>query len=185
MDQTTIDENKKLLAFLYLADDDLRWAAIYAHALLENEGHKNVKERYSPRTNALDLALVVSYSRPFKFNRGFQSVRKHMDKFVKEYDVKEKQLHDHIISLRDQEYAHSDAETNVIEVLVHGEFIYSRKLVRGRLSFELIHQLADMIDKLHSMIDTRSKELRKLLAECTPKTKNEMPFMCCLTRRSS
>jgi hypothetical protein len=50
---------------------------------------------------------LIDYAKPFKESRG-KEIRSHFTKFPSEFSDTDKQLHDRIITLRDQFLAHSD-----------------------------------------------------------------------------
>ena len=70
----------------------------------------------TPVQNALNIAVIISYARNFKKSHGFEVAKKINDELISTFTVVENELHKEILNYRDQEYAHSDALPNDIQV---------------------------------------------------------------------
>lgn len=69
------DEARNELAFLYLAIEEMKEASEYIKAILKHEWVLEGGKHASPEVRALDIALLITYSRPFSKNYGFKNSR--------------------------------------------------------------------------------------------------------------
>jgi hypothetical protein len=108
--QDTTDEGKqKLYERLYVAAEDLGLARQYAQHLLKKGWHSAPWERRGSiymQQSAFVTALVVSYARAFTRSRGWPKLP---DGFLPE-DQAATELHEWLIGLRHEGYAHSDSK---------------------------------------------------------------------------
>ncbi|QQS37081.1 MAG: hypothetical protein IPM56_03765 [Ignavibacteriales bacterium] len=107
--------------------------------------------------NSLNLAIVISYARNFKKSFGFNN--KINTDLVKYFSDEENELHKKVIEWRDQEYAHSDALPNDIQIYIDGG--YSRRVVRQLLEMKQLEMLKEMVNKIRNEIETQIKVLTK------------------------
>ena len=163
MNEEQMDQTKKRLSFLYIAREELIEARRYAAAQLKSEWFINGGQHESPEVKALDLSLIISYARPFKQNYGFGNVQDLLDEASKHFDSEETSLHDEIIALRDQEYAHSDAEANDVDIYLDDMFEYSKKVIRVPLDRTMVNHISQMVGKLVASFDKQINELRQEL----------------------
>jgi hypothetical protein len=159
------DENQKRLAFLYLAKEELGETVRFAGALLKKEWCIDGGEHSSPESKALDIALVITYSRPFKKNYGFGTVAPLMNRAMDNFTPNQLELHDRIINARDREYAHADAEANDIEVYFDDWFAFSKCVTREPLQQFEIKSLIEMCRILIVSIDEQINEIRSTLTD--------------------
>lgn len=158
-------DTQQILAFTYIAIDELSEAHQYANALLKSGLLQEHSEDCSPAHRALDLALIVSYARPFTKCRGYGHVKPARDKALTSLSPDELELHKRIMSARDKEYAHSDADANDIIVFTDGIFQYGKRLIRSPLTATQVNQLSTMINKLMKSFNTQSEEFRACLIQ--------------------
>lgn len=156
----------KTLSFLYVAREELRESREFANVLLKSGLLEQHTEDPSAKHRALDLALVVSYARPFGSNFGYGRVEENKKRALAVLNPDETNLHALVMRLRDREYAHSDAEANDVEVHMDDMFLYSKRIVRWPLGIDQVRQLAVMTDKLVVSFDLQSEELRQFLVSC-------------------
>ncbi len=112
---------------------------------------------------ALTTALVVSYSRPFINSRGQSEIA---DKTVpavllRSLTSKERVMHEEILSIRNKEVAHADADIFEISIRLfkdgHGVIF---KNVRSPFTQRELKLILKMIEKLEKSFDLRCEELR-------------------------
>lgn len=132
------------IAFLLMIADDLREVRDFINASLADHPESADVRDCSPTQKALDLAVIITYGRVFKNNRGFRDVRPLLEAMLVEFTDEQRKLHDETIAARDQEYAHSDAEVNDITVYKGGLFQASRRVIRQPLSHAKLRLLHDM-----------------------------------------
>ena len=68
--------------------------------------------------DALMIALVVGYARPFSNNRITDTAGELPGRFLKGLTPSQRNLHERLLELRNQEFAHSDPEPPSVEVEV-------------------------------------------------------------------
>jgi hypothetical protein len=106
---------KECLLFqrLYISREDLRFAEGFATHLLKKGWHFAAWER---RRNiyiqqaAFTSAFVTSYTRPFTQSKGWPTFPSRLVKYTKP----EAELHEHLLVLRHQIYAHSDSSRHKV-----------------------------------------------------------------------
>ena len=69
--------------------------------------------------DALMTALIVGYGRPFSANKSGDTLPCLPDRFLKNLTPSQRMLHDDLLALRNQQFAHSDPEPAKVEVTVH------------------------------------------------------------------
>ena len=133
---------------------DLERAASYAEQILSD--YANESGETSEKHFALDLALRVSYSRPFSRNRrgedGDVAPRLYeYDQPPPVYDDCEISLHEEVYDSRNEVYAHSDPKSYDLDVWVkqNGISTLSETPHLRTLSRQEIDMLKKMIAKLH------------------------------------
>jgi hypothetical protein len=154
------DENQKRLAFLYLAKEEFGEAIKFAGALLKKKWFVDGGEHSSYEARALDIAIVITYSRPFKKNYGFGTVDLIMNRAMNKFTRSQRELHEIIINARDREYAHADAEANDIEVYFDDMFAFSKRVTREPIQQFEIKLLIEMCRILITSINEQINEVR-------------------------
>jgi hypothetical protein len=160
---------RKLLKRLIISHQDLDHAKRYADLILKLGLHKSDEEgdRYLHR--GLNVALVVSYWRPFSDNEGSADTHPRLpDKFISGYSPTEEALHKEVRNLRNKAFAHSDAEAHGVRIHVR-EFLGSKTVfpvgwnAHIPLSDERTKQLLGMINKLLARISEEQIRIQRLL----------------------
>src|ERR1044071_849943 len=121
---------------------------------------------------ALETALVVSYARPFSGNRGAPDVTRDMpDELLSDLTPEQRRVHDHIVELRNKEFAHSDAERSDVNVFV-GRWADGRPLAspvsnvtRAPLRIDELRTLDTLFEHWHVQI---YDEMRRIESGLTP-----------------
>ena len=144
-----------LLAYLYLlrnefweVNDFINTLKVYKQFVLDVRESKQIQ-------NALNIAIHISYARNFKKSFGFNN--KINNDLIKYFSDEENELHKKIIEWRDQEYAHSDALPNDIQIYIDGG--YSRRVVRQLFEMEQLEMLKEMVTKIRNNIESQIEVL--------------------------
>jgi hypothetical protein len=151
------------LGFLYLAKEEFGEVIRYGGALLKKEWVIDGGEHASLEAKALDVALVVTYSRPFKRNYGFGDVKPMMQRAMNSYSSVQRELHDRIIEMRDREYAHADSDAHDVQVYFNELFTFSKQVTREPIQHFEIKMLIQMCQNLSTSIDEQIVEFRSAL----------------------
>lgn len=146
-----------LLAYLYLlrnefweVNDFINTLKVYKPFVLDVRESTQIQ-------NALNIAIVISYARNFKKSFGFNN--KINNDLIKYFSDEENELHKKIMEWRDQEYAHSDALPNDIQIYIDGG--YSRRVVRQLFEMEQLEMLKEMVTKIRNNIESQIEVLTK------------------------
>ncbi len=144
--------SKNVLPYLYLLRIEF-WEVNDFINILKNYQPFVLDVREStPVQNALNIAVVVSYARNFKKSLGYSSYNLINDELIKSFSTEERKFHQIVIEWRDQEYAHSDALQNDIQIDEDGG--YSRRVVRQLLEKGQLDMLKVMVNKIRDEIET-------------------------------
>ena len=151
--------DRSLYKRLYVAQEDLRQAASFAAYILKNAWHFYPWERRWTtymKQSAYTTAFVVSYARPFTQSRGWPRIPK---KLVP-YDQEQKALHERILTLRNEVYAHTDVENrDVRPYKILGQPSAIEMLPPMRLSKEETEKILQMIRLTNDAISIRLAQL--------------------------
>lgn len=156
------DEEEALYSKLYVSRDDFAFAKYCLGVLLKKGWHHKMLERRGTifqQQTAFTSALVVAYARPFTKSRGWPQFPSEL----KDFDLRETALHEHMLEMRHTIYAHSDSKHHTLRPQRIGKYLVHMAGVGVPITAEEAALLKQMIDKLQVAIDQR---LTKLLAEC-------------------
>ncbi|GIU19287.1 hypothetical protein TUM4644_06850 [Shewanella colwelliana] len=107
-----VDEDEfRLFNRLLLSYNDFKQAHEIASVLLESEYYNNVPENRT-LIHALNLTVIIAYSRPFKTSRGKLALKMLPQEILSEFDSEQMEIHQQILCDRDTMMAHSDADAN-------------------------------------------------------------------------
>lgn len=149
------------LARTYIYLRDFKQARSFARYMLEkNLCDKTQSEQRKLKRLAFTNSLIIAYARPFGPNRNFEkkSVSR-LKETESALDDKQIQLHQHIITLRDQAYAHSDAALSIIEDLDYSQYAPLTLAVLP-LDRAEVQGVLDLIDKWISYLELEKVRLR-------------------------
>jgi len=151
--------DRSLYKRLYVAQEDLRQAASFAAYILKNGWHFHPWERRWTtymKQSAYTTALVISYARPFTESRGWPRIPKRLVP----YDQEQKALHERILTLRNEVYAHTDVEKrDVRPSKILGRPSAIEMLPSMRLSKEETEKILQMIRLTNDAISIRLAQL--------------------------
>lgn len=146
---------------LVISGEDLDLADSFAKLMLAEDPSQGTS--ISPLLQALSIALVVSYWRPFSCNRDAGGKAKALDHSAAGFTAPEEKLHRRMEELRDKEYAHSDSERHDVRFSVGPEdsLWCSRRVAFVPLTREQVELLRGMIRKLQRMIGAKMAEVSR------------------------
>jgi archaellin len=149
---------QNILQYLYLLRNEFWEVNDFINALKNCKPFKVDVRESTTIQNALNISVVISYARNFKKSRGF-NISSINAQLTKNFSSEEIELHKMIIDWRDQEYAHSDALPNDIQICTDGG--YSRRVVRQLLEMKQLEILKVMVNKIRDEIEVQIKSLTK------------------------
>ena len=167
--QQAKEQDHSLYELLYVAQEDLGQASFYAKHLLKKGWHFVLWESRRRWTtymqqSAYTTALVAAYSRPFVQSRG----RPSLPKKLIQYSLSQKKLHESVLNLSHEVYAHSDVGSRRIRPLkINGHPSAIEFLPAMRLTKEEIEELLVMISITSSTIHARLEQLIDTVASET------------------
>jgi len=162
MNSNVIDSSNKsseenLLSYLYMLINEFWEVNDFINTLKNYKPFVLDVRESTPIQNALNIAVVISYARNFKNSYGFNNNDRINTKLIKCFSSEEDELHKKVIDWRDQEYAHSDALPNDIQIYKDGG--YSRKVVRQLLDKDQLEMLKIMVNKIRDEVECEIKSI--------------------------
>ena len=155
---------KVQLAFLYVAREELSEARRFAGAILKRVHVTDGGEHSTLEAKALDIALIVTYARPFTRNYGFNQVSIILSQAVQQLSTEQTEIHIRAIQLRDREYAHMDAQPLDVQVHFDNMFEFSKAVTREPLDPEfldgIIRTAGILLEFINRQIDILRQEYR-------------------------
>lgn len=120
---------RALLKRLVISHFDFAEARQFLFKLTGKDGETAPAIEDKQSSKALRTALVVSYSRPFSGNRAGDGTQADLPaSFLKSLTKEQRVVHDRILALRNQEFAHSDSERAEVRIWV-GQWPDGRPMV--------------------------------------------------------
>ena len=152
---------------LWIGQQDLREAEAAIRQILLLRLRRSTRKRgYHPLLTALNVAVLVSYSRPFVNSRGSSRLADKIlpGQLLRSYSRDERQLHDQLLAMRNHEVAHSDPEVLGLQLqLVQGGDVGFSRIPREPLTRIELRRLGRMIHKLQNAIADLCADLRQQL----------------------
>ncbi len=167
--QEAKEQDHSLYELLYVAQEDLDQASFYARHLLKKGWHFVLWESRRRWTtymqqSAYTTALVVAYSRPFVESRGWPKFPRRLI----QYSPNQKKLHESVLNLRHEVYAHSNVGSRRIRPMkINGHPSAIEFLPAMRLTKEETEDLLEMISITRSTIHARLEKLIDTVASET------------------
>lgn len=119
---STIDRrslhDRALFKRLVISHFDLTGARQFLSRLRGENGETVPQSSDTIQRDALMTALIVGYGRPFSDNRRGDVSSRLPDRFLDGLTPEQRSLHERILELRNQEFAHSDPEPADVSVTV-------------------------------------------------------------------
>ncbi|GAA4823125.1 hypothetical protein GCM10011365_25590 [Marinicella pacifica] len=169
-----VDEDEfRLFNRLLLSYNDFKQAHEIASVLLESGYYDNVPENRT-LILALNLTVIIAYSRPFKTSRGKLVLKTLPKEILSAFDSEQMEVHQQILYDRDTMMAHSDAGANdvVPKVLELG----NRKiLVPMNASPYATPLLRDVMEKVATMAYELQERTFEMRMEIEPRIIDKLP----------
>lgn len=151
------DKDRALYKRLVLSIADLEEAGSFVHRLLGRGASADAPPLDGTARKALQIALIVSYSRPFSTNRKTRDVQPTLPAaFLDQLTERQRTLHHRLKTLRDQEFAHTDPMPADVTVRVaarpdgtpHASVLRAGSSTRAQIQDDELQQIEDLIDSL-------------------------------------
>jgi len=162
----TLQPQLRLYRRLLLSRHDLDEAKATVEELLARRIPLPRSDRPSALLMALTTALVVSYARPFVNSRGQSATAEKAipGSLLRVLSSKEREMHDLLLQIRNQEIAHSNADILEIYLKLHQDgHTAILRVSRSPFLRKELHAIHCMIQKLEGEIKRRCAELRTVL----------------------
>ncbi|MFI5398355.1 MAG: hypothetical protein ACHQ9S_22690 [Candidatus Binatia bacterium] len=119
MNTDRVEHEKKLFKRLIISDGDLDHAGWFADIILNRHLHSCTDEESKYLHRGLNLALVVTYCRPFSGNKCSNDTTGDLPgRYLRDFSKEERALHSHLLKMRNCDHAHSTAAGHAVEVTV-------------------------------------------------------------------
>ena len=157
IDFELLDDSSKrnLLSYMYLLRHEFHEVNEFINTLYAYRPFELDVRNATPFQKALDIAVVISYSRNFKRSYGFEYWEEMGAEMIKYFSGEERQIHERVLESRDQEFAHSDALPNDIQIDDDNWYLYSRRVVRQLLEKGQLKVLKEMVNKIRDEIEVQ------------------------------
>src|ERR1043165_2668246 len=155
-------DNQIQLPRLYIYLRDFRQAHKFVAYILEKGLHDKKRTELRELTHqAFNTSLIISYSRPFGWNKEFQekyksSLRGYIGEVLLEDEV---ELHEQVIAMRNSTYAHSQASSHLIEGFDYSKYIPLMHIVMP-LDKTAARKLKIMIEKWIRYLEAEKAKLK-------------------------
>ena len=156
---------KLQLAFLYVAREDLSEAIRFGGAIESGDRVIDGGQHSTHEAKALDIALIVTYGRPFTRNYGFNEVSGILNEAVKRLGPEQMEFHIRAIQLRNQEYAHMDAQPIDVQIHFDNMFEFSKAVTREPLDPPFVSGIIETAGILLEFIKSQIARLRQEYAD--------------------
>lgn len=168
------EEEFRLFNRLLLSYNDFKQAHEIATMLLENDHYEKYPENRS-LVHALNLAVIVAYSRPFKVSRGQLALKTLPGDVLSGFDEEQMKIHQQVLSDRDTMMAHSDADANNVipQVLDLG---HRKMLLPTNASPYETPLLPEAMKKLSAMAYELQERVFEMRMEIEPRIIDKLPL---------
>lgn len=164
--KTELEPQLQLYRRLWISSNDLQEAKATIEEILKSNLPYPRRKQPSALLVALTTALVVSYARPFVNSRGQSAVAERTvpGSLLRVLTSRERELHNPLVDMRNQEVAHSDADVLELSITLfpNGDGGISR-VPRHPLRRIELRTLSRVIEKLTDEIERLCNELRTQL----------------------
>ena len=119
MSRSHIEHERKLFKRLLISEGDLDHAGRFADIILQRNLHGCTDEESKCLHRGLNVALIVTYSRPFSGNKGSADTASDLpNRYLRDFSDRERALHSQVLNLRNRDHAHSDPAGHNVQVTV-------------------------------------------------------------------
>lgn len=167
------EEEFRLFNRALISYNDFKQAGEVAHELLSNGYYENYPKNRA-LVHALNLTVIVAYSRPFKVSRGQLAAKSLPDEILADFDEQQMEIHRQVLLDRDTMMAHSDADANNVfpQVLDLGN---SKMLLPMNASPYATHLLPEVMKKLAEMAFILQEKCQSIRMEIEPRIIDKLP----------
>lgn len=167
------EEEFRLFNRLLLSYNDFKQAHEVASELLEN-GYYDDYPQNRALVHALNLTVIIAYSRPFKASRGQLALKYLPEEVLSGFDKEQMEIHQQVLCDRDTMMAHSDSDAN--NVIPQVQDLGNRKiLIPMNASPYARPLLREAMDKLVVMAYELQEKVFKMRMEIEPKIIDKLP----------
>jgi len=152
---------EKLLSYLYMCSKEFDEVNDLINKLKKVSPYQIDIAECSEIQIALNIAVVISYSRNFTNNYGFFYTKDINKILCQNYTATEIELHKLVLEKRNKEFAHSDAAVNNIQIFTESVFLFGINPLRQPLVFENLELLGEMVSKLRKEVQSQIDSLIK------------------------
>lgn len=169
------EEEFRLFNRLLLSYNDFKQAHEVAFELVDNDYYEKYPENRH-LVHALNLAVIIAYSRPFKVSRGQLALKTLPEDFLSGFDEEKMEIHHQVLNDRDTMMAHSDADANnvVPQALDLG---HRKMLMPTNASPYATHLLPEVMDKLSTMAFELQEKVFEMRMEIEPRIIDKLPLI--------
>jgi hypothetical protein len=168
------EEEFRLFNRLLLSYNDFKQAHEVASVLIEGKYYEKYPENRTV-VHALNLAVIVAYSRPFKVSRGQLALKTLPKEILSGFDNEKMKIHQQVLKDRDTMMAHSDADANNVipQVLDLGD---RKILLPINASPYAIPLLPEVMEKLSTMAYQLQERVFEMRMEIEPRIIDKLPL---------
>ncbi len=159
IDSLSEPEKENIHSYLYLMKDEYFEVREFIKTLSNYKPFKLDVRHATTIQKALNIALVVSYSRNFRNSHGIKYQDEINRILIDDFENDESELHQKMKDQMNQEFAHSDATAHDIRLNEYTDVKYSSRVVRELLDKDQLDKLLGMVTKIQKSV---KKELEKL-----------------------
>lgn len=168
MSQSPKRNDRETYQLLHVAQQDLSQAAFFADHLLTQCWHFEPWEttwREYLHQSAYVTAMVVAYGRPFTESRGWP---KFPTRILKVLDQDQKKVHERLLALRNEVYAHTDVSARKVRpIIFNGKPTAVEVLPPMRFDAEELRSIRQLVSTISHAIQAKLQELSVFVADKT------------------
>ena len=171
-----IDEEEfRLFNRLLISYNDFKQAHEVACELLRN-GYYDDYPNNRTLVHALNLTVIIAYSRPFKASRGELALRSLPEEFLSGFNKEQMNIHRQVLIDRDTMMAHSDSDANNVipQALDLG---HKKILLPMNASPYATHFLPEVMEKLAEMALELQEKVKSMRVEIEPRIIDKLPVV--------
>ena len=168
------EEEFRLFNRLLLSYNDFKQAHEVASVLIEGKYYEKYPEIRTV-LHALNLAVIVAYSRPFKVSRGQLALKTLPKEILSGFDNEQIKIHQQVLKDRDTMMAHSDADANNVipQVLDLG---HRKILLPTNASPYATPLLPEVMEKLSTMVYQLQEKAYEMRMKIEPRIIDKLPL---------
>ncbi|WP_430461010.1 hypothetical protein ACQUQU_17560 [Thalassolituus sp. LLYu03] len=170
-----VEDEFRLFNRLLLSYNDFKQAHEIASELVKGDYYEKYPENRHI-LHALNLAVIIAYSRPFKTSRGKLALKSIPEDILCGFDEEKMKIHKQVLTDRDTMMAHSDADANNVIPQVF-DLGHRKMLMPTNASPYVIHLLPEVMEKLADMAYELQEKVFEKRMEIEPKIIDKLPLI--------